>query len=134
MDHRSRQAFFVLIALQVLHSVEEYRFRLFDVFLPAKTISQIVSNDRALGFVTVNAALIAFGFWCYFARVRAGARTARFWAWGWVILECANGVGHSVIAISRGSYFPGVATAPLLIVLSVYLGYRLSGSRTMSPP
>jgi len=126
MDRRSRHTFLALIALQVLHSVEEYWGRLFDVFMPARTISQLVSSNHALGFIIVNLGFIAFGFWCYFTRVRVGAPTAWAWAWAWVVLEFANGIGHPLIAISRGTYFPGVITAPFLLMVSAYLGYRLN--------
>jgi hypothetical protein len=65
------------------------------------------------------------GVWCYWARVRPGHPGARGYAWFWACLELANGVGHLFFAAVRGGYFPGVATAPLLIATSCYLGAAL---------
>jgi hypothetical protein len=45
-----------------------------------------------------------------------------------------DGVNHGAFALARGGYFPGVATAPLLVGISVYLIARLSaagGSRSL---
>ena len=36
-------------------------------------------------------------------------------------LELGNGIGHSVMALSRGGYFPGVATAPFLLLFARWL-------------
>jgi hypothetical protein len=52
------------------HSTEEYVFRLFDLFAPARFVSSLVSDDLAVGFALVNAGLVLFGLWCYAARVR----------------------------------------------------------------
>jgi hypothetical protein len=126
MSPRSRSAFLALILAQAAHSIEEYVFRLFDVFAPARFVSALVSDDRAVGFALVNAGLVAFGLWCYFARVRAGHPSGRAFAWFWAGLEFANGTGHSALALSRGGYFPGVATAPLLLGVSAFLAVKLS--------
>lgn len=45
--------------------------------------------------------------------------------WFWVFVECVNGVGHLVIAWARGAYFPGMATAPALLALSIYLAVQM---------
>jgi hypothetical protein len=42
-----------------------------------------------------------------------------------VLVEGVNGIGHPLIALLRGEYFPGVMTAPLLLAASLYLGMRL---------
>jgi hypothetical protein len=54
MSPRSRWAFLALILAQAAHSIEEYLFRLFDVFAPARFVSRLVSNDLAVGFALVN--------------------------------------------------------------------------------
>ena len=126
MDSRSQFAFLSLILAQAAHSVEEYALRLYDVFAPARFISSLVSDDLATGFVIANAALILFGLWCYIARVRAGHRSARGWVWLWILIEFGNGISHPAIALMRGTYFPGVVTAPVLLALSVYLAVRMS--------
>jgi hypothetical protein len=126
MDARSRAAFGLLILAQAAHSVEEYVHRLFDVFAPARLVSGLVSSDAAVGFALVNITIVAFGAWCYLARVRPSHPSARGYAWFWTCLELANGVGHVMLSVRRGGYFPGLATAPLLIAGSCYLGARLA--------
>jgi len=125
MSPRSRSVFLVLIVAQAAHSLEEYVFRLFDVFAPARVVSGLVSNDPAVGFAIVNAALVSFGLWCYVARVRPGHPSGPVFAWFWTVLELINGIGHSAMAFSRGDYFPGVATAPVLLGVSAYLAFTL---------
>ena len=50
MDARTRFAFLALILTQAAHSVEEYVFRLYDVFAPARFVSGLVSDNHAAGF------------------------------------------------------------------------------------
>jgi hypothetical protein len=125
VEQRSQRLFLALILTQAAHSVEEYVFRLYEVLAPARIISGFVSSNLALGFAAVNAALILFGVWCYVARVRRGHHSGRSWAWFWVILEAGNGTGHLLFAAGRGGYFPGAATAPLLLGCAVWLGATL---------
>jgi hypothetical protein len=126
MSRQSRWAFLALMVAQAAHSIEEYIFRLFDVFAPARFVSGLVSTNLGVGFAVANAALVLFGLWCYVARVRPGHPSGPVFAWFWTVLELANGIGHSVLALSRGGYFPGVATAPVLLGVSAYLAFRLS--------
>ena len=125
VDGRSQLVFLLLILAQAAHSVEEYTNRLYDVLAPARFISSLVSNDLSLGFLVVNAALIAFGVLCWAFPVRRGWPSARGFAWFWVFLELANGAGHIVLALSQGGYFPGVATAPILLFFAVWLATML---------
>ena len=118
-------AFALLIAAQAAHSVEEYVFRLFDVFAPARYVSSQFSSDAATGFALANGALVLFGIWCYAARVRTQHPSGHAYAWFWVCLELANGTSHILQSFIRGGYFPGVGTAPLLIASAGYLGARL---------
>jgi hypothetical protein len=125
VDPRGRTAFGLLILAQAAHSVEEYAQRLFDVFGPARFVSGLFSDDAATGFALANLGLVLFGAWCYLARVRPARPSARGYAWFWTCLELANGVGHVVLSIRSGGYFPGVGTAPLLVGAASYLGVRL---------
>lgn len=125
MDSGSRGLFLALVLTQAAHSVEEYATGLYRVFAPARIVSGLVSADLETGFVIVNAALVAFGLWCYLARVRRDHPAARAWAWPWVLLEGANGLGHGLMALSRSGYFPGAVTALPLLLLSLLLGSRL---------
>ena len=63
MDPRIRWAFLALIVAQAAHSIEEYVFRLFDVFAPARFVSGLVSDDLSVGFAFGNAGLVMFGLW-----------------------------------------------------------------------
>jgi hypothetical protein len=126
MSRQSRWAFLALMVAQAAHSIEEYVFRLFDVFAPARFVSGLVSTNLGVGFAVANAALVLFGLWCYFKRVRPGHPSGPVFVWFWTVLEFANGIGHGVLALSRGGYFPGVATAPVLLGVSAYLAFRLS--------
>jgi hypothetical protein len=126
MSRQSRRAFLALMVAQAAHSIEEYIFRLFDVFAPARAVSGWFSTNPDVGFAVANAVLVSFGLWCYFARVRSDHPSGPVFAWFWTVLEFVNGIGHSVLAFSRGGYFPGVATAPVLLAVSACLAFRLS--------
>jgi hypothetical protein len=125
MPPLARNLFLLLIAAQALHSVEEYHFRLFDRLLPARIVADAVGVDRPLGFAIANTVLVAFGLWCWFARVRPGRGSARAFAWFWALLECANGLAHIALALAAGGYFPGLATAPLLLGIGASLVFVL---------
>lgn len=129
MEGRSRTLFLLLIAAQAAHSIEEYLTRLYDALAPARAVSEALGFDRATGFVLANALLVGFGLWCYFARVRPGRAGARGFAWFWALLETANGLAHGALALAAGGYFPGLATAPLLIGIAGSLIVSLSSRR-----
>ena len=54
MEPRTRLAFLLLIPAQALHSVEEYVFRLFDLFGPARFVAGLVGIEPSAGFAIVN--------------------------------------------------------------------------------
>ena len=116
MERRYRLAFLFLILAQAAHSIEEYATQLYVVFPPARFVSSLVSYDLSLGFVVVNTALVTFGFWCWAVPVYSRWRSARGIVLFWTLLELGNGIGHLALALSRGGYFPGLATAPLLLL------------------
>lgn len=134
VSSRARLTFLALILAQAVHSGEEHAFRLYEVFAPARLVSGLVTSNLAAGFALANAALVLFGLWCYLARVRPGHPAARGWMWAWVVLEVGNGLGHPLIAAARGGYFPGVATAPLLLALAIYLAWQLLPPRRRGEP
>jgi hypothetical protein len=129
MDGTSRTAFGLLIASQAAHSVEECVFRLYDVLAPARFVAGLFGSDLKVGFAVANAVIVLFGAWCYLARVRPGHPSSRAYAWPWTAVEAVNGCGHLLLAARAGGYFPGAATAPLLLGLSLYLAARLSRAR-----
>ncbi len=126
MNARDRLVFLALVLTQAAHSVEEYIFRLYDVFAPARFACSLFNGDPAIGFVISNTALVLFGLGCYVFAVRTGHRSTLIWVWIWIIIESINGIAHTVIALAQGAYFPGVATAPLLLMLSMYLFVRVT--------
>lgn len=121
--------FLALIGAQFLHSLEEYFAKLYNVFAPARFISGLFTADLRLGFAVFNAALVGFGLWCYVFRVRPNHPSVAGWIWFWVLLELGNGAGHLALAVLRGAYFPGAASAPLLIALAGILAYRWTRTR-----
>jgi hypothetical protein len=133
LARRIQAAFFLLIAAQAAHSCEEFVTRLFEVFAPARYVSGLVSNDLAAGFLVVNTVLVGFGLWCWVIPVRSGWRSGEAIIWFWTILELGNGAGHLALAATRGGYFPGAGTAPLLLLLSAWLAVLQTGARYTRP-
>ena len=125
LDGRTRFAFLLLILAQAAHSIEEFLFRLYDVLAPARFVASWLGLPPALGFALANALLVLFGLWCWYAVVRRGRRGGRGLAWFWALVECANGIAHIALAIAAGGYFPGLATAPVLLGLGGWLVLRL---------
>lgn len=121
MDIRTQRLFASLVAVQAAHSTEEYTFALWEVLPIAHRVSSAVSSDLATGFAIVNASLVAFGLGCYWLPIRRQLPSARGVAYGWVALELANGVGHLLMALGAGGYFPGLYTAPFLLVFATAL-------------
>jgi hypothetical protein len=127
MTHRDRRAFAfgALLLAQVAHSVEEYIGRFWESFPPARFLTGLVSQDREWSFVALTILLITFGLWCLLWPLRRGWPSAVYLSWGWVAVEVINGIVHTLWTLRQGGYTPGVATAPLLLALAVYLGYQM---------
>jgi hypothetical protein len=122
---RLKAAFLALVSVQALHSIEEYAFRLYDVFPPARMVSGMISGDLRRGFLIFNVALVAFGFWCWLFPIRREWPSAAAFAWVWVAIELVNGIGHPAWSVMRGGYTPGVATALVLLPLALLVAHRL---------
>ena len=129
IGNRTQAAFLALMLAQAAHSVEEFVFRLYDVLAPARFLSELLGFDRPLGFVLFNMILILFGLWCWVARVGPGRPSGRALAWIWSALEFANGCAHLVLAFLANGYFPGLATAPLLLAAAIWLARELRRAR-----
>jgi hypothetical protein len=126
LDHpRFQIAFGALILAQAAHSVEEYLGRLWESFPPARFLTGLVSRDLETGFLVINIGLVAFGVWCFLWPVRRGWSSAIPLAWFWVTIQVINGVGHPLWSLRQGGYTPGVATAPVLLLLALYLAHQL---------
>jgi hypothetical protein len=132
---RIKAAFGGLILVQAAHSIEEYVGRLWETFPPARLVSGLVSSDREFGFIVLNIALVAFGIWCWLIPVRREWPSASGFIWFWILIETINGLGHPLWSVRQGGYTPGVITAPLLLVLALYLaGQMTRHSRTEPLP
>lgn len=127
---RTQLTFLALVIAQAMHSIEEYAGRLHDVFPPARFVSGLISHNLARGFVIFNLALILFGLWCFFFPILRRWRSAAAFAWLWVGIEIVNGVGHPLWSLVAFGYTPGVATAPILLLLALSLAWQL---RSPSP-
>ena len=126
---RFKAAFGMLVAAQAAHSVEECVGRLWESFPPARFVAGLISDERAWNFIAGNAALVAFGIWCYLWPVRRGWASGWYLGWAWMSLEAINGIVHSVWTLHQGHYTPGVATAPALLGLAIYLAFQLRSVR-----
>jgi hypothetical protein len=123
--NRVHLAFGTLLLLQAAHSTEEYVGRLWESFPPARFVSGLISENLERGFVVANVALLAFGLWAWLWPLRRDWPSARLLAWAWVTIEIVNGVGHPLWTLRQGGYTPGVATAPALLVVALYLANQL---------
>jgi len=65
--------------------------------------------------------------------VRPAATRVTAWIWGWSLLEFGNGSGHIIFAADANAYFPGLFTAPFLVLFSMALAYRLVHSVGQMP-
>jgi hypothetical protein len=110
ISQKATIAFLALVIVQAAHSIEEYVFRLYKVFAPARFVSGLISTDLRIGFIAFNVAFITFGFWCYAVPVRKALPAAIPLMWFWVVVEILNGTGHPVISIIERAYIPGTAT------------------------
>jgi hypothetical protein len=130
---RFEASFLALVGTQAAHSVEEYIGRLYDVFPPARFVSGLIAENLERGFVIFNVGLVAFGIWCFLWPVRKHWLAAVPLAWLWVGIELVNGVGHPLWSLRELRYTPGVATAPVLLLLALYVARQLrAGSASPS--
>ena len=134
MDPRIKFSFLALVITQVAHSVEEYVFRFYEVFPPARLLNELVPGLTRPGFIIFSALLALFGLWCFLSSVHPGTKSARDWVWIWVVIELFNGLAHPVWAIATRGYVPGLATSPILFVLAAYLFHRLRATPEPSGP
>ena len=122
---RFQLTFGALVLVQAVHSFEEYIGHLWESFPPARFLTGLVSSDLERGFVLLNVSLFAFGLWCLIWPVRRAWPSAVPLAWLWVVIEIVNGIGHPLWSLREGGYTPGLVTAPVLLLLAVYLAHQL---------
>lgn len=125
----SRILFALLIGLQAAHSVEESVFGLYDLLPYINWIDELRPGGAFVFFVVANTLFVSFGVWCYAARVRPKAPSAGFFVMLWVIVETLNGILHPAWSLTAGTYIPGTATAPFLLVAALALFWRWTTER-----
>lgn len=128
---RVQYAFGALVLAQALHSTEEVIGRLWETFPPARFVSSLVSNDLASAFLFLNVCIFVFGALCYFGPVRRHWAIATPILWLWIVVEMINGIGHPLWCVLQRGYVAGVITAPILLVLALYLARNLRQSAAM---
>jgi hypothetical protein len=126
MNRRIRFAFLALLIAQAAHSIEEYAFRLYEVFAPARFVSGLISSDLRTGFIVFNVAFLGFGLFTFVVLLRKQSMAAVPLIWFWSVAEILNAVGHAAISIGEGAYVPGAATAPFLFATAVYLLFQVT--------
>ena len=122
---RFQLTFGALVLAQAAHSIEEYFGHLWESFPPARFLTSLVSSNPERGFVLLNVALFSFGLWCFIWPVRRNWPVAISLAWFWVVIEVINGIGHPLWSLRQGGYTLDLATAPVLLLLAVYLAHQL---------
>ena len=121
-----KRLFLGLVAIQAIHSVEEYIFGLYDVFPPAMFVSGLVASDRQVGFAILNISLVLFGICCYLWPVRREWPVAVPLMWGWAFVELSNGIVHPAWSLYQRSYTPGTVTSLLFLPVAFLLARQLS--------
>jgi len=121
MPNRINISFLLLILAQGVHSVEEYFTRLWEVFYPARFISNLVSNDLEIGFLIINVSLFSFGVFSWFIIARKNNIASRTLIWFFIILEFINGIGHPIWALFEMDYVPGLVSSLIILFLDINL-------------
>lgn len=129
MSERIRLPFFFTAIFQLLHSLEEYRFELWNHLEPARFFSGLVSDNLQLGFAIINCTIVVLIFLSYFVLLRRPKANVSSMVWFWAVLETLNGMGHMWFGISSSAYFPGLYTAPFLFLFGSTLIWQLTVSR-----
>ncbi|MCD4820427.1 MAG: HXXEE domain-containing protein [Candidatus Cloacimonetes bacterium] len=131
MNSKNKIVFLILVIVQGLHSVEEYIGKFWEIFPPARFIDSLISENLETGFIIINIGFFIFGIWCWFFPVLRNYNYARRIIWFWIVIEMINGIGHSFWALYEREYVPGIVTALILLILSIYLMRQLLSINSM---
>lgn len=105
-----------LVAAQFLHGFEDFVSGFHDIF-PLFSLAPEFFVLLHLGVTLLLAALIP--------SVAHGRPWALKLAMFWAIVEILNGAGHIMIAAIEWTAYPGLWTAPLLLIFGAALGRSL---------
>ena len=126
MDNKTKITFLILVLFQGLHSIEEYMGKLWEVFAPAKYLTGLFSEDHRTGFLIANIGIFVIGVSCWLLLYSKFESVARKVVWIFILIEIINGIGHPAWSMYQKNYTPGALTAPLLLITTLFLAYRLS--------
>jgi hypothetical protein len=123
-------AYFFAIVMQLLHLSEEYRSGFYRAFPPVFG-APAWSGSAFLLFNAIWLSVFGLGAYGLIRRSQWATVIAFFLALGGGVL---NGLGHAVLAVQAGAYFPGLYTAPLVFVAGSVLAFKLLRSSRISVP
>ena len=107
-----------LVVAQFLHGFEDYVAGFHDAF-PIYSLAPEFFVLLHVGLTLLLAAMVP--------SVAHGRPWALKLATFWAIVEILNGAGHIMIAVFEWQYYPGLWTAPLLLIFGAALGRSLRG-------
>ncbi len=125
LSNKIREAFLAIVVLQAVHSVEEFVFRLYEVFPPMVYLYRDSPHLARPAFIAFNVLLLIAGLACLFYWVWPGRQGARTVVWVWTAGEAFNAAAHSVWAIATQRYNPGLVTGLAFVPVLVYMTYLL---------
>lgn len=125
MSDKIRTALLMMVAVQAAHSIEEYAFKMYELFPPMRFLYARTPELAKPAFAVSNAMLFLLGLASCWLLGRTREKTARAIIWIWVAIQLTNFTAHVVWAFLIGGYNPGLATAPLFVPLAAYLIHQL---------
>jgi protein-S-isoprenylcysteine O-methyltransferase Ste14 len=108
------------LLFQIVHLLEEYSTGFHRLYPPVLGLMPWSSNF----FLSINLFCIAIWVWALFS-LKEGSRLALAPTWFFALAGLANGIGHPLLAVYVGGYFPGLLTAPLVGFTGGWLFVRL---------
>jgi hypothetical protein len=119
--------FLLLVLAHILHAIEEYFGKLWEIYTPAIFICNLISPDPEKGFFIINSVFIflSLGYWGF--SIRKGSFS---FIWVWIVLQTMNVTGHIVWTLYKGIYTPGIITAFIILVLIILLVRQLLNFNT----
>jgi len=132
--HRIGTLYWLLAFGQAAHSIEEMRTGLYNFFWTMTGVfRQAFPTFPQFRWDAVTFAVVNMGIITFVLGIVPFVREGRSWALGLAavvaVIEILNGIAHISAAFYFGGYVPGVASAPLLLILGVVLLRELAQGR-----